>query len=128
MKQQLCLISVVFCGTLMTGCHTLWSTEPKEPEKTNYDILADLTADKSCDASYQCKVLEVGERLSCEGPSQYLIYSIKRTNEQKIAEVAAQITAQEHKANLEKAPQSSCQQVLPVIPLCIKQTCQSYIQ
>ncbi|WP_105166570.1 hypothetical protein [Pseudoalteromonas sp. T1lg23B] len=128
MKQQLRLITVVFCGTLMTGCHTLWSSEPKEPVKTNYDILADLTADKSCDASYQCKVLEVGERLSCEGPSQYMIYSIKKTDEQKIAEVAALITEQEHQENLLKAPQSSCQQVLPVIPLCIKKSCQPYIQ
>ncbi|OHU84632.1 hypothetical protein BET10_05245 [Pseudoalteromonas amylolytica] len=122
------LISIVFCGTLMTGCHTLWSATPVEPKKTNYDILADLTAKKSCDASYQCKVLEVGERLSCEGPTQYMIYSTKEANEQKIAEVAALITEQEHKANLGKQSQSSCKQVLPVIPLCIKKTCQPYIQ
>jgi hypothetical protein len=120
------LMSVAVCCSLLSGCELILPMQPVAVEKSQYDKLNELVADKSCDASYQCKVLEVGERPACEGPSRYIIYSSKQVNEQKIESIAASITAKEHAENQDKPTEDRCNQVIPVIPICIQNSCQPY--
>ncbi|MBD1582736.1 hypothetical protein [Pseudoalteromonas sp. S16_S37] len=126
MKQQLSFILIVLFGSLLSGCHITWTTTPSTVTKSNYEILDDLIADKTCDASYQCKVLAVGKRPSCEGPSQYLIYSTKQVNDRKLNEIANKITEQERSNDDKTSLQETCKPVLPITPLCIRQQCQTY--
>ncbi|NOU53029.1 hypothetical protein HG263_21235 [Pseudoalteromonas sp. JBTF-M23] len=126
MKQQFSFILIVLFGSLLSGCHITWTTAPSKATKSNYEILDSLVADKACDASYQCKVLAVGERPSCKGPSQYIIYSTKRVNELKLNDIAKKITEQERFNNAKTSLQETCKPILPITPLCIKQQCQTY--
>ncbi|WP_247682591.1 hypothetical protein [Pseudoalteromonas sp. MMG013] len=88
--------------------------------------LTTLIADKSCDASFQCKVLSIGERPACGGPSEYLIYSNKSLNEDLVEKMAAQITKQEQMSNKQQASVDVCKQVLPIQSLCINKKCEAF--
>ncbi|BBN80047.1 hypothetical protein PA25_00320 [Pseudoalteromonas sp. A25] len=125
MKQQLSFILIALVGVLLGGCQITWTTQDST-KKSNDEILDALIADKACDASYQCKVLAVGERPSCEGPSQYIIYSTKRVNKQKLDDIVTKITEQERMNNESTSSSDTCKAVLPITPLCIKQQCQTY--
>lgn len=116
-------LPVLFGVILLSACSTtsLTGTTSSSAEKLNSYI-----ADKSCDATFQCKVIPVGERLACGGPSQYLIYSTKMSDEDKVLELAEQVTAQEKASNNLLAPSDICQQVLPIQSLCVSNTCEAF--
>ncbi|CAH9065349.1 hypothetical protein PSECIP111951_03689 [Pseudoalteromonas holothuriae] len=126
MTQQLRLISIILCGLLLNGCQTTWTPQQSTLATSHAETLNSLIANKQCDASYQCKVLALGERPACEGPSQYVIYSTKHSDKQALDDIATKITTQERLNNKKPSAQKMCKPVIPVTPLCIKQQCQTY--
>ncbi|WP_141685407.1 hypothetical protein [Pseudoalteromonas luteoviolacea] len=49
---------------LLAGCEATY-TETQQQVEPDDGSLDQLIADKGCDASFQCKVIAVGERLTC---------------------------------------------------------------
>ncbi|WMO15248.1 hypothetical protein [Pseudoalteromonas piscicida] len=119
-------IFIACIGTLiaaLSGCEITPSDATNRSNATH--TLSDIRANIGCDASYQCKVIGVGERLTCGGPREYLIYSTKHTDEQDVEAAVSAITEQEKLNNKGKAPAISCEPVMPIQTLCIAHTCQA---
>lgn len=123
MKLAISLTCISALLIVLPGCE-MTSTSVTSSLDSQY-TLSDIRASIECDASYQCKVVGIGERLTCGGPREYIIYSTKHTDEQEVEKVVANITRQEKLDNEEKAPAVSCEPVMPVQTLCIANTCQA---
>ncbi|TMP23113.1 hypothetical protein CWB99_23530 [Pseudoalteromonas rubra] len=121
MKYQ-CLALFLLTG-LLTGCSSTQSTQATDNDDNQ--ALSELVADKGCDASFQCKVIGVGERQTCGGPSQYVVYSVRNVDESQVERMALAITRQEHALNQQTPPSDVCKQVLPIQALCINSQCQA---
>ncbi len=114
---------------LLSGCNTTENNhtgdDPSEIYRTlasSKNALIELAADKICDASFQCKVLAIGER-PCGGPSQYVVYSTESLSTSKAEFLAREITSAEHFANKEQSA-LNCQPVIKPSTLCIKRKCE----
>ena len=116
-------LPVLFGVIFLSACSTTSFTGATNNTVAQLDS---YIADKSCDATFQCKVIPVGERLTCGGPSQYLIYSTKVNDEDKVLELVEQVTALEKESNKLLAPSDMCQQVLPIQSLCVSNTCEAF--
>ncbi|KZN60333.1 hypothetical protein [Pseudoalteromonas luteoviolacea] len=112
--------------TLLAGCEATY-TDTEQQVKPNEGPLDQLIADKGCDASFQCKVIAVGERLTCGGPSKYLVYSSRNVDEVQVERAAQRITAEEKARNRDAIASDMCEPVLPIQALCISSTCQSIV-
>ncbi|TMP35702.1 hypothetical protein [Pseudoalteromonas rubra] len=121
MKYQ-CLTLFLLTG-LLTGCSNTQSTQATDNDDNQ--ALSELVADKGCDASFQCKVIGVGERQTCGGPSQYVVYSVRNVDESQVEQAALAITRQEQVLNQQTPPNDVCKQVLPIQALCINRQCQA---
>lgn len=111
---------------IMTGCESTFDTNSSGSanlSKANR-ALAERVEDTSCTASFQCKVLEVGQR-ACGGPSRYVVYSNLNTEQEAVEQLAQQVTQQEKLANQANGS-SDCSPVLPVQALCINKQCQAF--
>ncbi|MEJ6476519.1 hypothetical protein [Pseudoalteromonas piscicida] len=120
------VISLSFAMTAalatLSGCQL---TQTNQTAQSNTELtLSNIKTNVGCDASYQCKVIGVGERLTCGGPREYLIYSTKHSDEQKVEAVVSAITKNEKIENKSKKPAASCEPVMPVQTLCIAHKCQ----
>ncbi|KZN63218.1 hypothetical protein N473_17475 [Pseudoalteromonas luteoviolacea CPMOR-1] len=112
--------------TFLTGCETTDSGSQSTTTRSG-DSLEQIIADKGCDASFQCKVIAVGERLTCGGPSRYLVYSSRNVNEEDVERAAKAVTLTEQSENQNKIASEICEPVLPVQALCISNKCQSIV-
>ena len=120
-----CLVTTA-CLMIVSGCVSTTdsaTTGSASLDKSN-SALNELVQDTSCTASFQCKVLEVGQR-ACGGPSRYVVYSTLNTEQEKVEQLAQQINALEADNNKSNGL-TDCLPVLPVQALCISQTCQSF--
>ena len=108
--------------TVLCACNST-SNRNNISTVANIDTLKQLTKNKSCDASYQCKVLNIGERLACGGPSQQLVYSVKNVDESRAQAYAQQLTEREKIANEGLKNAEMCKQVPSIQALCINQVC-----
>ncbi|MCF2910931.1 hypothetical protein L1285_21740 [Pseudoalteromonas sp. DL2-H2.2] len=121
MKYQ-CLALFLLTG-LLSACSSTQTT-PHNHDDDN-QALSELVADKGCDASFQCKVIGVGERQTCGGPSQYVVYSVRNVDETQVEQMATAITQKEQAINQQTPPSEVCKQVLPIQALCINRECQA---
>ena len=120
-----CLVTTV-CFMIVSGCMSTTestTTGSASLDKSN-STLNELVQDTSCTASFQCKVLEVGQR-ACGGPSRYVVYSTLNTEQEKVEQLTQQINALEADNNKSNGL-TDCLPVIPVQALCINQTCQSF--
>jgi len=111
---------------IVSGCMSTTestTTGSASLDKSN-STLNELVQDTSCTASFQCKVLEVGQR-ACGGPSRYVVYSTLNTEQEKVEQLTQQINALEADNNKSNGL-TDCLPVIPVQALCINQTCQSF--
>ncbi len=123
--------------TLLSACGPHIQAEPSRNEQTqggstsspqellakSYTDLEALTADKSCDTSEQCQVMPVGHR-ACGGPSGFVIYSTKTSEQNKILLLGQEITRLEKQINLEEGRLSTCQQLPQPGSQCINHRCE----
>ncbi|MEH6397092.1 hypothetical protein [Pseudoalteromonas sp.] len=120
-----CLVTTA-CLVIVSGCVSTTdsaSAGSASLVKSN-NALNELVQDTSCTASFQCKVVEVGQR-ACGGPSRYVVYSTLNTEQEKAEQLAQQINVLEAENNKSNGL-TDCLPVLPVQALCINQTCQSF--
>lgn len=85
--------------------------------------LASVTTDLSCDASFQCKVLPLGER-SCGGPSRFIIYSVKNNKQERVEQLGSEITNFENTYNQTEGSVESCRSTIQPQTLCINKKCE----
>jgi hypothetical protein len=122
-SNKLVIVASLF---IATGCESTFDTGTSGSvnlPKAN-SALSELVQDTSCTASFQCKVLEVGQR-ACGGPSRYVVYSNLNTEQETAELLAQQITEQETRQN-QASGASDCSPVLPVQALCIDKQCQAF--
>lgn len=127
LSMQLVKFSSLFVACyLLAGCQLSQSSTQIRSINTINDAettLAKVIADKSCDATYQCRVIAYGER-ACGGPSRFDIYSIKNSKQEEVEFLANEIT-QFEKAYNENAPEfSTCEHNPSPQSLCIANTCE----
>lgn len=84
--------------------------------------LKTLTENTSCDSSTQCRVLPVGSR-ACGGPSNYLIYSTKHSNNEDVEKLAKHITSLESQFNAQTGMMSICQHLTAPATQCSDNKC-----
>ncbi|MGS0498304.1 hypothetical protein CWB85_18205 [Pseudoalteromonas sp. S1727] len=120
-----CLVSTA-CLVIVSGCMSTTDSAPAESASLAQvnNNLNELVQDTSCTASFQCKVLEVGQR-ACGGPSRYVVYSTLNTEQEKAEQLAQQTNLLEADNNKTNGL-TDCLPVLPVQALCIDKTCQSF--
>ncbi|KZN47719.1 hypothetical protein [Pseudoalteromonas luteoviolacea] len=123
-----CKLGIVFGLSMifLTGCATT-ETGAQLTQNHSSSSLEQVIADKGCDASFQCKVIAVGERLTCGGPSRYLVYSSRNVNEDDVERAAKAVTLAEQADNKDKIASEICEPVLPIQALCISNTCKSIV-
>lgn len=109
---------------IISGCESTSNTTEAGDLSASNQALNNLVSDNACTASFQCKVLAVGQR-ACGGASRYVIYSTLNTEQAQAELLAQQVTEQEILANKSNGA-SDCLPVLPVQALCIDQQCQPF--
>jgi lipopolysaccharide export system protein LptA len=124
-KRQLLL--AVSLATVIQGCSSTsneTSTSSEHITITSAEKeLANVIKDLSCDASYQCKVLPLGER-SCGGPSRFVIYSTKNNSQERIEQLGTEITSFEKAYNKKDGHVESCRSTIQPQTLCLNQQCE----
>jgi hypothetical protein len=110
---------------LLSGCSSaLTSSKAQNASESVLNTqLNELTSNKSCTASYQCKVLGVGSRV-CGGPSKYVVYSTLNHSQEQAEQLAQKITEQEQLDNA-MLEFKDCSPVLEVHSLCIDNQCKT---
>ena len=115
----------VVMSMLLSGCSTTLTSSTAQ--NANVSVLQtqlnELVSNKSCTASYQCKVLGVGSR-ACGGPSKYVVYSTLNNSQKSAEQLAQSITQQEQQKN-STLGSNQCSPVLEVHSLCIDNQCQT---
>lgn len=125
--MQLVRFSSLFVACyFLAGCQLNQSNSPANPIHTISDAestLANVISDKSCDATYQCRVIGFGER-ACGGPSRFAIYSIKNSKQEDVEFLANEITQFEKVYNESSKAFSTCEHNPSPQTLCIANTCE----
>ena len=122
--KKLFITTTVLASIALSGCETTTSGSSARVDLGDLnDQLNDIVSNNSCTASFQCKVLEVGER-ACGGPSRYVVYSTLNNAQEQAEQLAEQITAVERSSG-QALTVTDCSPVLPVQSLCISQQCQA---
>jgi hypothetical protein len=119
MKLTLGLSLLAFL--ILSGCEVT-----QHSKGLNQDSLQRYISDLDCDASFQCKVIGVGERAACGGASRFVIFSTKTVDEREVEKLANQITTKERNLNKTVDSEEGCKQVLPIQSLCIRNRCESF--
>ncbi|WP_404341589.1 hypothetical protein [Pseudoalteromonas mariniglutinosa] len=120
------LVASLASMMMLSGCMstaTYKQTNNADLDELN-DQLKQSVSNIGCTASFQCKVLEVGER-ACGGPSRYLVYSTLHTQQQQAEQLAKQVTNLEQRTE-QPINRNDCSPVLPIQALCIAQKCQEF--
>ncbi|QPB81524.1 hypothetical protein CWC22_000210 [Pseudoalteromonas rubra] len=81
-----------------------------------------ITKDKECDTTTQCKVLPVGSR-ACGGPSDYVIFSTKTADPDKVKELADKLTHAEATYNAKNRMISICEHLSAPATQCVNNKC-----
>lgn len=81
-----------------------------------------ITKDKECDTTTQCQVLPVGSR-ACGGPSDYVIFSTKTADPEKVKELADKLTHAEAAYNAKNQMVSICQHLTVPATQCVNNKC-----
>ena len=123
MKSPFLLTALATLTIALTGCETTTANNSQSSNSKSSISLSDIEQQLGCDASYQCKVIGLGERLTCGGPREYLIYSTKHSDEKQVEQLVATLTQQEQQENQSKPPAQSCEPVMPMQTLCIDNQC-----
>jgi hypothetical protein len=113
--------SAVIAFLMLSGCQS-----SQQNLDTSSDSIQSYVADLSCDASFQCKVIGVGERRACGGPSRYVVFSTKTVDENELERLVAAETSKEQLLNEALSGEETCKQVLPIQSLCIRNKCESF--
>ncbi|MEZ7277852.1 hypothetical protein [Pseudoalteromonas sp. 68 DY56-GL68] len=122
--KKLFITTGIFAVIALTGCETTTSSNSSKVDLSDLnEQLNELASNNSCTATFQCKVLEVGER-ACGGPSRYVVYSTLNTAQEQAEQLAERITMAEKNAE-QSLTVNDCSPVLPVQSLCISQQCQA---
>ncbi len=122
--KRLFITTSVLASITLTGCETTPTGSSVSADLRDLNTqLSDIVSNNSCTASFQCKVLEVGER-ACGGPSRYAIYSTLNTPQEKAEKLAEQITLAERSTQASQSI-NDCSPVLPVQSLCLSRQCQA---
>ncbi len=122
--NKLFITTTMLAALALTGCEST-----SVGGSTGVDLsdlneqLDEIVSNNSCSASFQCKVLEVGER-ACGGPSRYVVYSTLNTPQEQAEQLAEQIISLE-KDSEQPLSVNDCSPVLPVQSLCISEQCQA---
>jgi hypothetical protein len=81
-----------------------------------------LTADATCSESTQCRSIPVGA-LACGGPQDYLPYSVTRTNEKQLRELAERYRAERQAQIVKTGEMSTCRYRPDPGAVCVSGTC-----
>ncbi|KPV96899.1 hypothetical protein AN214_01360 [Pseudoalteromonas sp. P1-9] len=116
---------IVALSTLLFGCQSNdFKREGEISTITDAETKLQKTIeDKSCDASYQCRVISYGER-ACGGPSRFDIYSIKTSKQEDIEFLATEITSFEQAYNQKNEAFSTCEHNPAPQTLCLNKKCE----
>ncbi|MFY8352623.1 hypothetical protein AAEU29_18920 [Pseudoalteromonas sp. SSM20] len=111
---------------LLVGCQLGISNNRASDINTISDAESKLNLlinDKSCNATFQCRVIAYGER-ACGGPSKFDIYSIKNTKQEEVEFIANEITQFEKAYNKSSQHLSTCEHNTSPQTLCINKVCE----
>lgn len=120
---------------LMLGCAAC-TTQARDPQHHSgsqvksgaapgADLLTQIraqTADAACSDNGQCRSLPLGA-MACGGPEDYLAYSILRTDEKKVRELAERYKAERKAQIVKRGEMSICRHVPDPGATCVSGTC-----
>ncbi len=118
---------------LLLGCAAC-STQAQDPKPAPApaaaapagDTLArirTMTADATCTEHGQCRTVAIGAT-PCGGPQEYLPYSMTRTNEKALLELAARYKAERQAQNGAGGMMSACRHLPDPGAVCTAGACQ----
>jgi len=82
-----------------------------------------LTADATCTEHGQCRTVAIGAN-PCGGPQEYLPYSLTRTDEKALLELAARHKAERQAQNKASGMMSACRHIPDPGAVCTAGACQ----
>ena len=86
------------------------------------EALNTLITDTQCDTNAQCKVSPIGHR-ACGGPSAFIVYSTKTTEQKEVTALSEKVTTLESKYNTKEGLISTCQFLIAPSAQCIDNKC-----
>ncbi|MFC3034545.1 hypothetical protein ACFOEE_18745 [Pseudoalteromonas fenneropenaei] len=84
--------------------------------------LAQLTQDKPCQQSAECRVLPVGHR-ACGGPDGFVVFSTQNNDANQLEALANTITSLQRQLNFAEQRMSICQHLTAPAAQCIEHQC-----
>lgn len=100
--------------------------EPQAPAAQDIETLKaqleQLTQDKPCQQSAECRVLPVGHR-ACGGPDGFVIFSTQNNDAQTIENIVETISNLQRQRNIAEQRMSICQHLTVPAAQCIANQC-----
>ena len=122
-------VMVFFMLVFISACSlTTPQTADSQVSQTITDAelkLNKFIENKTCDGSFQCKVLPIGQQ-PCGEPSRYVVYSNKHASTEQAERMAADVTEFEKIYNQQAPALAGCQSISIPQALCLENTCQVY--
>ncbi|MGQ3094167.1 MAG: hypothetical protein ACT6RP_12010 [Roseateles sp.] len=106
MKSLHPLLVVAFASTALASCAQTPTAAEPEPQRLARELRT-LIGPASCTADSQCRSLPVGAK-ACGGPTGYLAWSTKHTDEAALKALVAKQTAAQRHANTRPGLVSDC--------------------
>lgn len=127
--NKLLLILLLGCAACTTQAQDPAAAHADAPAKAapraSSDLLSQMramTADATCSESTQCRSIPVGA-LACGGPQDYLPYSVTRTNEKQLRELAERYRAERQAQIVKTGEMSTCRYRPDPGAVCVSGTC-----
>lgn len=127
--NKLLLILLLGCAACTTQAQDPAAAPAGAPARkappASGDLLSQMramTADATCSESTQCRSIPVGA-LACGGPQDYLPYSVTRTNEKQLRELAERYRAQRQSEIVKTGEMSTCRYRPDPGAVCVSGTC-----
>ena len=132
--QKLILVFLLACTACTTSAHDPGGTAaPAAPGARSVAAagapgeslarIRSLVADATCTQSDQCRTVAIGAN-ACGGPQGYLPYSVSRTNEKQLRELAERHKAERQAENKASGMVSTCRHIPDPGAVCISGACQ----
>jgi len=124
--RTLLLVLLLSCAACTTQAGDPAPAQRADSVVPSGDTLARIramTADATCTEHGQCRTVPVGAT-PCGGPQEYLPYSMTRTNEKGLLELAARYKAERQAQNGEGGMMGACRYLPDPGAICTAGSCQ----
>ena len=113
--------------TLFMACSKQATLTPADDDQKLTQLgkeIGEFAKNKACSGGDDCRTMAMGSK-PCGGPTNYIIYSLSKTDEKQLSDKVKQYTDFEKELNIKYNRASDCMFLMPPTVNCLNGVCAS---